>query len=222
MTLETHTTFATANEDSWVPSGSALTSGTATDATAPQSPSSVGQILYPDGFAGGDTPGQFERALSSSHRRLYIGFWLKLSSNWQAQPDGINKILHGWTGGTNKLVVMFTSTSAGAGAPLVSLCGYQGAVSGSNNFQGSIAIPRGTWQLWEVLAELNAAGQTNGRLRVWLDGALDIDQQNIQWNTGGGGAWDVLQWSPTWGGLSGTVSGAMSMWIDDLYVSGSN
>jgi hypothetical protein len=64
----------------------------------------VGQLLYPAGFSAGGEPVNVYKVLSPQYRTLYVGIWLKMSSNFQGNPTLVNKMIHLFTGGSNHVV----------------------------------------------------------------------------------------------------------------------
>src|SRR5207247_1882824 len=65
------------------------------DPTAPLSPPTVAEFQYPVGFEAGSAPGTFYY-LMPNQRRLYVGFWWKVSDPWHGQNSGVNKIAFIW------------------------------------------------------------------------------------------------------------------------------
>ena len=69
MTTLTERPFSAANEDGWSSMGDYSIQS---DALAPYSPSSVGQIRFQAGFGSGNAPAVLEKVWSGSHKTLYV------------------------------------------------------------------------------------------------------------------------------------------------------
>jgi hypothetical protein len=66
----------------------------------------------------------------------------------------------------------------------VATAGETGAISYENvGSQPGSLMERGKWQSIEQEITLNADGQSNGLLRVWIDGVLKLEKSNIGWRT---------------------------------------
>jgi hypothetical protein len=187
----------------------------------------VGQILYPAGFAGGGEPVNVYTVLSPQYRTLYLGIWLKMSSNWQGHPTLVNKMIHLFTGGSNHVVPTIWGSGNGmlqAGVLLQGVVTDGTGKSASNlypNLGPTGEIHRGQWHHLEYVFIGNTSGTANASAEWWLDGVKVGSYTNMQY-VSGNSAWEQLSWSPTWGGLGSTVTSAMTMSFDHIRVSGKN
>ena len=226
MTPLTERQFSGLNEDGWTNTGSPNYT-IQPDATAPKSPTFVGQIRYPAGFGAGNAPAVLEKVFSGTNKTLYVSFWLKLSSNWVGQSAAVNKVLHFWIGGSNR--VFLNAHGAGSGS-LTAEVWLQRIVAGGNfdagttanfgpNLGASAQIVRGRWVHWEMIFTGNSSGSADGRVEWWIDGVKVGSYGGIQF-VSGAGSWESLEWSPTWGGTGGTVPADQFMWTDHIYISG--
>ena len=85
-----------------------------------------------------------------------------------SHPSGVNKILHLWINGANRLVI----TAAGyvSNGPLTARISLQGITAGGNNSDGSgtyesdAQFIRGQWHKIEVIAVANTSGAADNRL----------------------------------------------------------
>ena len=152
MTVLTERQFSSLDEDGWTNTGSSSYT-IQSDATAPKSPNSVGQMRYPAGFTAGNAPGVLEKVFSGTSKTLYVSFWLKLSSNWSGQSAGVGKVLHFWIGGSNRVFLNAHGTGSGS---LTAEVWLQRIVAGGNFDSGTTAdfgpnqgpsgqIVRGQW-----------------------------------------------------------------------------
>jgi hypothetical protein len=109
--------------------------------------------------------------------------------------------------------------------PRISL---QGIVSGGNNNDGGVSgtyesnaqFVRGEWHKVEVVAVANTTGANNGSVKLYLNGVLATSCSGIRFTSASSPTWHLLSWSPTWGGIGGTVVSTMYQYMDHLYVSG--
>jgi uncharacterized protein YjdB len=224
MTTLTERPFSALNEDGWTNMGDYSIQS---DATAPYSPSSVGQIRFPAGFGAGNAPAVLEKVWSATDRTLYISFWLKLSSNWYGNDAGVNKVFHFWIGGSNRLVMNVRGTGNGSLTAEIEL---QGIVAGGNYDGGSTAvfdpnlgasgtIARGQWVHWEAIFTGNSSGSADGKVEWWLNGTKVGNYGGLQLISGTG-LWESMEWSPTYGGSGSPVPATQYMSIDHIRVSG--
>jgi uncharacterized protein YjdB len=224
MTTLTERPFSALNEDGWASQGDYSIQS---DATAPYSPSSVGQIRFSAGFGSGNAPAVLEKVWSGTNKTLYVSFWLKLSSNWYGNDAGVNKIFHFWIGDSNRLVLNARGTGNGTLTAEVEL---QGIVRGGNYDGGTTAlfepnlgpsgtIVRGQWLHWEAIFTGNSSGTADGKVEWWLNGTKVGSYSGLQF-VSGTGIWQEMEWSPTYGGSGAPVPATQYQWIDHLRVSG--
>src|SRR5438105_840128 len=99
MTVITHRPFNALNELGWQdedrpggPYGSIVS-----DATAPQSPSSVLQIRLPAGYGEGGSPFSGDYTFPTNYRTIYVSYWAKFSDNWYGPSSAISKTFYLYT-----------------------------------------------------------------------------------------------------------------------------
>lgn len=79
-------------------------------------------------------------------------------------------------------------------------------------------MSQGTWHTVEMRCEANTPGSSNGRVTVWLDGAIISDVGDIEFRSTTGLKWDLVQLGVgQGGGLSGSLSGQY-VYFDNLVV----
>lgn len=206
------------------------------------SPDTVGYVVYPDGFAGGSAPGNWYTTNAGADidslqsDSIYTTIWLKVSSNFYGHTSGVNKVIFTTTDGyaSNPL---YTSVQGSGNGVLLYQVRSQGTTIPNTNFTGNTAysdtITRNTWHKIEHLYILNTtSADSNGVVKVWIDGLLTHDYTNaFLWNPTGGDStaykheWNNTKWNPYWGGTGGSLDiggDSMYMWLDHFYVSGSN
>ncbi|PYO47016.1 MAG: hypothetical protein DMD72_11240 [Gemmatimonadetes bacterium] len=213
-------------EDGWTMQASPYLS-LEEDRAAPKSPPTVIQMLFPAGFGAGSSPAVAELALRSYPTTLYVSYWMKLSSNWFGQETGVNKVFHFWIGGRNRVYSLVRGAGNG---PLHFEIDVQGVVAGgqfdrgtTGNLAPNLGVPatvvRGLWYQYEMVFKANTAGRADGSIEWWLNGVKVGSYRGIQF-VPGDGSWEDMEWSPTWGGLGGSVPADQFMSIDHVYVSG--
>ena len=226
MTVLTERPFNALNEDGWTNTGSSDYKIVA-DATAPKSPSNVGQIRFPAGFGSGNAPAVLEKVWSGTQKTLYVSFWVKFSSNWDGNDAGVNKIFHFWIGGSNRLVL--NARGVGSGTLLTEI-ELQGIKAGGNYDAGTTALftanlgptgelVRNQWLHWEAVFVGNSSGTADGTVDWWVNGTKVGHYGGLQF-VSGAGYWEEMEWSPTYGGAGGVVPADQYQWIDHIYVSG--
>jgi len=215
-------TFDAVAELGW--GASALVSVVA-DPTAPKSPPLVGQVTYPAGFGGGYEPAStwLEGADALGYTRLYLSFWVKLSSNWQGHSSGVNKIAFVWL--HDNPVVYFSEQGSGSG-PLEAQLRLQNTPVPARNLTPNLAavsLTRGEWHRWEVVLVVNTGDQANGEAHWWIDGVKVGEYRDVLYGSSTQPkAWGgpEISWMPIWGGIGDTVAQTMYMWMDHFYISG--
>lgn len=206
----------------WARVPRAVTFGT--DPKAPLSPGGFARMTYPTGFLGGRAPGTTGTKSFGGRRpqELYVRLGVRVSANWYGHPSTVNKILHFWTTVPQRNMVYLALSGAGK-QPLGIRVVCQGTPNDAActrllaNTRVRSGFSRGAWHVIEVYLRLNTRGQADGVLRLWLDGVLTHDYRTLRLDAA---AWSLVDWSPTWGGMSGVLSAPQAMDVDEIYVSG--
>ncbi|HMJ58527.1 MAG TPA: Ig-like domain-containing protein [Gemmatimonadales bacterium] len=196
-----------------------------TDLTAPKSAPLVGQITFPAGFGGGYEPAATwtEGVDSRGFTRMYLSFWVKLSSNWQGHNSGVNKIGFVWM--HDNPVVYFSEQGSGSGN-LEAQLRLQNTPAPARNLTPNLAavsLTRGQWHRWEVVIVANTGDQANGEAHWWIDGVKVGEYRDVLYGSSAQPkAWGgpEISWMPIWGGIGDTVAQTMYMWMDHMYISG--
>lgn len=187
------------------------------DASAPSSPTSVVQWRYPSGFGGGTAPG----TLYFSHQvqtEVFAGFWWKPSSPWQNNPSNVNKIAFWFTASSAIVdIQMFFD----ANTSQYNLHVVPEFPSGTVRYEPNVnvtSVALGQWHLVEWhMKYASTPGGTDGVLEWWLDGVLQGEYTDMQ--TPADAGFDQFEFSPTWGGTTGTKSETDYYWIDQVHLS---
>jgi hypothetical protein len=219
MTLITQRAFNSMGENGWFDDDAPSKYSIVQDASAPFSPSSVGQQRYAAGMSGGGSPAVSEKGIGS-RGTIYISYWVKLSSNFYGHPSsGVNKQIFVWS--DNQPTVYTSAQGEGSGrlSPEVRLQGSGGTTNLTPNLVPSAEFTRGVWHRWELVLRANTSGQANGAADWWIDGVHVGAHTNVRFASGNG-AWTLFQFSPIWGGTGASVPSEQFIWVDHIYISG--
>jgi hypothetical protein len=176
------------------------------DASAPYSPPSVYDFVYPEGMVEGSAPGTLY--LHVSTREIYVSFWWKPSSPFDAGPNG-NKIAFLWNGG------------GGAGGQQFLILRPDGLLHVLPEYPGDFRwrtpnvnprpVSLGMWHQIEWYADV-----TTGAMRWWLDRELQGSYADVTNPVD----FDQFKFSPTWGGNSGARKRETDhYWFDHVHLS---
>lgn len=194
----------------------------AVDQTAPKSPPGVLQQNFTSKLTGGSSPGIVGKGLNPQPKTLYVAFWMKLSSNFQGHTV-TNKVMHGWIGGRNRAILAIAGVGAGKLTTRVGFQGlalpYRGATE--INLESTFEVVRARWHKYEMLLVANTPGVADGSFSYWLDGIKVAEYTGIGYVASGqNGRWEEFMWSPTYGGVGGTIVTPFYSQCDHLYLSG--
>jgi hypothetical protein len=191
-TLDGEWGYATAHQDGFA--------RVVDDPTAPGSPQSVLEFVYPTGFTGGGySPGtSHSPPFPGGVREIYWGFYWKANAEWQNHDSNINKLGYGWINGSTTFGLTWhwgLEFHKGMGL-------FAGGNYWHFNTPQAFPLEPGNWYRIEVLFRTSStSGRADGALRIWVDGVLSADHPAIV--TPAGNITD-LYFSPTWGGLGTT------------------
>jgi hypothetical protein len=180
----------------------------ASDPSAPFSPVNVYDFVYPQGMVEGTAPATVYYNNVPGTREAYVGFWWKPSSPFDFGPNG-NKIAFlfnggGGAGGQQFLILL-------PDGRLHVLPEYPGDFRWRDPNVNATVVTLGVWHRVEWYCNL-----ATGMLMWWLDGVLQGSYSNVA-NTF---AFDMFQFSPTWGGNSGAQKRETDhYWFDHVHLS---
>lgn len=231
FTIITDRPFNAKIEDNWRDRGDGLFT-IVNDASAPHSPSSVGQALLPAGFIGGRGPINTAYVTGQlNYSQIYASFWIKLSPNFVGgQTNGVNKIFHIWINGGS--VVVFSAQGQGDNPikPQMRLQNVEADPRGvSFNLNPNITpqsfIKRGQWHRVDLLLKANTPGVRNGEVTWYLDGTKAGEYKDVGFISSsnpiaGAVNWQQFSWNPTYGGPADTVQADQYIRMDHIYLSG--
>jgi PKD repeat protein len=196
------------------------------DPTAPRSPGSVVQLNFTPALHGGTAPASFGLRIEQK-QTIYVALWMKLSPIYQAHGSGVNKVLHFWTkNGRNTIVFILRGSGSGTLVPAFLTQGmsgpYQGATEVNFNSPPELCTTqRGKWHRYEMVLTNNSPGEPDGSAQLWMDGVRCLNISGLTYvGVGQNNRWEEIWWSPTWGGIGGSVIAPFSQTVDHIYVSG--
>lgn len=197
-----------------------MSSSTPTDG-----PPMYGRAVYPAGFEAGSGPVMTKMDLPAGCKSIYVSFLVRLSDNWQPHPSGVNKVLHIWIAGRNKVYLTFQGRG-GELRPQVNLQGLREVPVSRNLVPNASRRSRasvGTWHRWEILLQANSADNSDGRITWWFDGETVGRYDGIRFALmSSDQGWEQVSWNPTWGGRGGRIVVPQFMDVGQLYVSGNS
>ena len=196
----------------------------ATDATAPVSPSGVLEEFYPAGMSGGTAPGNVIFTGTNGATEVFVGFWFKMSPNFQGHSSGVNKLVNIWTPfDIHWLRVnswsQYDTDGSRQNGPFYLVATNRSSPYDllQNQVQTMVPIVPGQWHKVEWHLTTAGAAPGNGRVRWWLDGVLLGDYSNLASTMGS--AFSEFQISPTWGGNGDTMGSDSYMRFDQVFIS---
>ncbi len=177
------------------------------DPSAPFSPASVYDFVYPQGMVEGNAPATVYYA-NLGVGEVYAGFWWKPSSPFDMGPNG-NKIAFlfnggGGAGGQQFMILM-------PDGRLHVLPEYPGDLRWRDPNVNATLVTLGAWHRIEWYCNLGT-----GALKWWLDGVLQGSYTDVRNSYN----FDMFQFSPTWGGNSGAQKQETDhYWFDHVHLS---
>jgi hypothetical protein len=177
------------------------------DPSAPFSPPNVYEVGYPQGMVEGSAPATVYYA-GLAAREVYAGFWWKPSAPFDLGPNG-NKIAFlfnggGGAGGQQFLILL-------PDGRLHVLPEYPGDFRWRDPNVNATSVTLGVWHRIEWYCQLET-----GTLEWRLDGVLQGRYTDVRNSY----AFDMFQFSPTWGGNSGARKRETDhYWFDHVHLS---
>jgi hypothetical protein len=214
------------------------------DPTAPRSPPGVFEFLYPSGTAVGAGVGlltgwdEGRTEMRAFYECGYVripsddfetpGPGFKILGYWgvaqAAAPSIVPAQLIGWANGpgTIGLRSSFSFAVIQQGASGHALIDRR--ISGS----GGVQLHANQWTRYEVWMNLNDVGSANGQVRMWIDGELTVDSDDVTFrNADYPSGFFGRHWAPVYGGRELDAMGDDvrktrddRLWVDHIYVSG--
>ena len=176
------------------------------DPTAPRSPSTVYDFVFPEGMVEGTAPSTIYYQ-GFSVDEVYVGFWWKASSPFDLGPNG-NKIAFLFNGGGLNGQQFLILRPDGR---LHVLPEYPGDFMWRGPNVNATAVTLGVWHRIEWYAQLST-----GTLKWWLDGVLQGHHTDVRHTH----PFNLFELSPTWGGNIGAQKRQTDhYWFDHVHLS---
>jgi hypothetical protein len=156
---------------------------------------------------------------------------MRFSPNFQSHGTGINKVMHFFVNGINRVFLQANGPNLNVAfglqqlaAPYTNGAGQTGtAVLLSPNLPGPASFVRGQWQRLDVVLVANTPGVADGSVQAFLDGRKVLRFDDIMFSAAGGGTmWEGMNWNPTWGGIGDIVAEEMYIQLDHIAIRGRN
>jgi len=199
---------------------------------APMSPPGTMGMFYHAGLPTSGEPASFEFHIPEQ-RELYVSYHLLIPSNpnsgmWELEPAGVKflgYIAYGDNQQQNEGTFMFKPGGLQPG-PLFAETAYAGRPGSCPlyaNEANADNITLDEWHQFEIYGKLNDMGVANGVLRVWIDGELysECNQMSFITSAYPHGFWQI-HFQPVWGGYNPGVVKLQDdyAYLDHIYVSG--
>ena len=201
-------------------------------ADAPESPPGTMGMFYHAGLPTSGEPASFEIHFPEQ-RELYVSYYFLIPSNpdngmWELEPAGVKflgYIAYGDNEQQNEGTFMFKPGGLQSG-PLFAETAYAGRPESCPlyaNEANAENITLDEWHQLEIYGKLNDMGEANGIHRVWIDGELysECDQMSFITPDYPHGFWQI-HFQPVWGGYNQGVVKLQDdyAYLDHIYVSG--
>lgn len=186
------------------------------DSSAPASPALIYRLLFPAGAAlGGGAPTRWAAGdgFPTNRGQLYSRTRVRFSSNWSFNGNDQMKF---WFPRQNDNNLNHVALSFRGVANDPDRLTLEWIMQNPPYFDvgGGGSLRRGEWQDIEVLILPNTPGQSNGGIRMWINGALVESSSNLEWFAAGETPrWDYIWVDPTYSVGSNPV-GPQNIWFD--------
>jgi len=195
----------------------------------PFSPSGVLQYRYPQGMTGGGdavSPGRADYffPVGQQPTELYVGLWVKLSDPFDPHSSGVQKILYLHDNNGVVFSALWLEIYGTAQPFWVSLVN-QFSGCPSIRIAPNVAqtpIRAGEWHRYEMSLKLaSSGGASDGVLKVWVDGTLNVSRTDVcTLGASSGARVESVRLSGLWGGVADSKTETDYLWYDHTHVSG--
>jgi hypothetical protein len=217
------------------------------DASSPNGTGRVAATQWPSGLVAGNSPTMFNGwdrrsngfTENGRYRKLYVSMRVKIpQADYENQNTGtkIWYVSHGNLTQQNADYLYLEGTYNGTSIMdrmkiAVSISPADEAITaGSRPYRQNVdtraLLTVGVWHHVEVYMDQGTVGNSDGTLRVWVDGVRVTDYtRQVKFLDA---AYDFtqgfydFQWTPVWGGTGGTKTRSDRMYMGSLYLSGAN
>ncbi len=234
--------FKSVEEDGWWSNAAEKAGAYAivSSPSGPKSPGTTGQIRFDANFNPGSSPARTTRTFDPSSE-LYVGFWLRLSSNYQGASNAAGKVIYlGMRGSDCKQKnTYFVLLQGGPGSTQFGIEAHVQdtelhATRRLRQNRSTVIIQRERWYFVEQVVKRNTPGISNGEVHMWIDGTKIVEYRDIGFTKNSScanlGQWYWMGWWPVWGDSNNhsidvpilKKHGPFYQWIDHIYISGSS
>lgn len=197
------------------------------DPSAPRSPSSVAQLVYPAGMPRDPnlsySPVTAWIPTPAGTHRVYVSIWLKISSNWRGHNSQANKLMEVFIANHPHCVLGLVGSGNAPLRPSIAINGGPDSREGEylpSNVAPSVTFSRGDWHRLEMVITANTPGVGDGEATWWMDGQLLGDYRNVMWvGAAEANHWIQLELQPIWGGRNDQLVVTQYLWVDHIYAS---
>jgi hypothetical protein len=175
-----------------------------TDPTAPAGDAHVLQFEYPKGYGGeGSGPAVVRYQLSAND--LYLGFYWKMSPDWQGHPSNINKLLYIFQRhGDDRQALVLVAYGPPSGPYRLRVANEPNHSTWMDQNVDNVRIRPGEWYRIEVHVRRSSAdGAPDGLVEWWVDGKLAAHYTNVALRDE---PFSEVHIDPVWGGVDRSVS----------------
>jgi hypothetical protein len=196
--MDYDTDFAQIAVPPWDLSTGTVNLETVTDATAPLNPSVVGRVKFSPGCCGGVGPARLETYSGPGRgtpppgwRRWYISDWVKLSSGWSPNAEGLHGIFRIFANAGDGVGswIIFRLDGAGPYQPRVAIESPALTAAFGN---GAVTAIAGQWYHFEAVIHIS------GRIQFWVNNVAIYDDTPTALQFAG----EFLTWSWEYGGVT--------------------
>lgn len=165
----------------------------------------VVQQLYPRGLAGGGNgtaEASFTIPSSMRGQELYVGVWVRVNPEWDGHSSGINKFL--WVSPGSSVQPLWLEMYGQNQNALRLYVVDQlpgGCGSGINPNVTRSTFERGKWHKVEMYLKFGRTTSERTTLKVWVDGVLNIDRNDLCTPSSSDKTIGTVRLSPIWGGV---------------------
>jgi hypothetical protein len=217
------------------------------DASAPNGTGKVAATTWPGGLVAGNSPVMFNGwdrrsngfTENGRYRKLYLSMRVKIpQADYENQNTGTKLwyLAHGNLKQQNADYLYIEGTYNGTSIMdrmkvAISISPADEAITpGSRPYRQNVdtraLLTAGSWHHVEVYMDQGTVGNSDGTLRVWVDGVRVTDYtRQVKFLDA---AYDFtqgfydFQWTPVWGGTGGAKTRNDRMYLASIYISGAN
>jgi endonuclease/exonuclease/phosphatase family metal-dependent hydrolase len=187
------------------------------DPSAPSSPSSVLEFLYPKGHIAG-TGGEF-CWYDLNLNEIFIGTYFKYIEGWQQPGSNYSKLFYVFQElNYNRQATYMVVDGMPNGKLELKINNEAGGGEWWLQNMTNVQLTPGTWYRLELyMKKASVSGAADGIVRWWVDGVLAANHTNARLR---GEPFTQFPLHPLWGGIGGTKSRDEWLRYDHTYISG--